>query len=111
MSGEFGIHNEFIRDINDRSCDPITRSQCPRPKHFENTQHIYRPASEYTTEQEERFRNLGENTIEMCAYKHDIDDSTLPPPEKPSEAYMDWRLRVNAVHAAVRLRREMEGYE
>ena len=107
-NGSFGLYGEFIRDIDDRDCDPITRSQCPRAKHFKNTQHIYRPESDYQTDLEKRFRNLGENTIEMCAFKHCIDDTTLPEPEKPSEEYMRWRIEQSRVHPSVRLKEMLD---
>ena len=105
--GEFGLHNEFIRDISDRDCEPSP--DCPYKRCFKNTQHIYRPEADYQTDLEQRFRNLGENTIEMCAYKHFIDDTTLPAPEKPSEEYMRWRITQAQVHPSVYINRLMNG--
>ena len=58
------------------NCDPTNRH------------HLYWPSGEYKSGVEKRFRQLGENIVEMCRDEHVDLHATTQPPDKPSRNEM-----------------------
>lgn len=62
------------------ACNP---AECKYAEPFKDTQHVYRPRTEYKTTVEKEFRRLGCFVIEMCRCMHERWDNTYQAPPKP----------------------------
>lgn len=67
---------------------------------FEDLDHHYWPAKDYTTPVEKEFRELPENKSMKCRVIHEQRHATEQPPLKPSRDFM-----LNAINTAVEIRR------
>lgn len=83
-------------------CPPDEVTACPLRDTAEgcfiNRHHLYYPSTEYRTSVEKRFRNLGENVITLCAFKHRLLHLEKPP-RKPDIEVM--RQAVEQARSAV----------
>lgn len=61
---------------------------CPLKKPYSDTHHLFFPASEYTSEIEQQFRELEINKEQLCRCVHNAIHRFEEPPQKPSEETM-----------------------
>ena len=92
-----------------RAC-PTPREGCPyvdTPQCIVTEHHTQWPASSFTSELEQAFRNLPMNIVELRRCDHDDVHRTQEPPEKPrveemAKAIIEYR---NPNHTSVRRRK------
>lgn len=60
-------------------CDEVTACPYAESGCFTDSHHLYWPRNEYQTKTERKFRNLGENVITLCRFKHDLLHLEKPP--------------------------------
>lgn len=71
-----------------KACNPSPECKYYETGCFEDVHHLYWPKSEYRSELERNFRNLGSNTMRICRATHDDIHATERPPVKPSRETM-----------------------
>lgn len=74
-------------------CENPNKEGCPiaelKGGCFSDTDHIYWPASDYTSTLERTFRELPENKQQLCRWEHVERHATEEPPIKPSQEVMN----------------------
>ena len=79
-------------------CTPEQKMECPLAHHFTDEHHLYFPRSDYKQPVEKSFRNLPDNTVQLCRNEHNELHATEEPPEKPSIQYMAESILRSEVH-------------
>lgn len=80
------------RITEDVPCPIANTPACPvygqEGECYEDTHHLWYPASEYKTKVEKQFRRLGSQTIEICRNLHNIEHVVWIRTPKPDREFM-----------------------
>lgn len=89
------------------ACDPSPECKYFNRGCYEDVDHIYWPANQYTDPIERVFRELPENKREICRQKHEERHATEEPPQKPSLEVMEHAIIASGVYISSKARKRL----